>query len=291
MIELRHLRHFIQVAELLHMTAAAERLHIAQPALSQSIRALEDSLGVPLFYRRKQRLVLTEAGRAFLAESRKSLEQVERAQTIAKLVQRGEIGQLAIGFGKTVALGILPDVLRRFTAQYPSAELRLRELGSDDQLRGLETGELDLALGYATSDARKFNRKVLRSEKLRVLLPDGHRLLPRKTVALREIESDPLILPRRSVAAAVTDAVLQLYASEKLTPRLAHQIETPQSCYALVAAGLGVSVTVASTGALSLVDVEERPLRDKHPPVELSVFWRKGDESPLVNNFLRLFDS
>jgi DNA-binding transcriptional LysR family regulator len=82
LIEYRHLRHFVEVAELLHVTAAAERLHIAQPALSQSIRSLEEQLHVTLFFRNKKRMVLTDAGRAFLLETRKSLEQFERAKAL-----------------------------------------------------------------------------------------------------------------------------------------------------------------------------------------------------------------
>ena len=286
MIEYRHLRHFVEVAQLLHVTAAAKQLHIAQPALSQSIRTLEEQLGVTLFLRRKKRLLLTDAGRAFLTEARKSIEQFEHAKTVAKRAQRGEVGEFAIGFGPTAGLGVLPGVLRRFRRAYPRVDLLLRELGTDGQLQGLESGELDIAIGYTRADEKKFALRLLRPERLIVLLPRKHPLTACKMLNIQQLEDEPLILPRRSAAASIHDAISTVYAAQNLAPRLAHQVETPQTAYALVAAGLGLSITTASTQMLSSRAVAERPLRDKHPPVQLSVFWRKDDVSTVLANFL-----
>lgn len=289
MIEYRHLRHFVQVAQLLHVTAAAERLHIAQPALTQSIQALEQQLGVALFLRHKKRLLLTDAGRAFLPEARKSVEQFEHAKTVAKRAQRGEVGEFAIGFGPTAGFGILPAILRSFRSAYPGVDLLLRELGTDGQLDGVQTGELDVAIGYTRADEKKFSNHLLSREHLVVLLPREHRLAVHKTLSVRQLGEEPLILPRRSAAALINDAISTVYAAQNLTMRLAHQVETPQTAYALVVAGLGLSITTASTQMLASKAVTERPLRDKHPPVQLSVFWRKDDVTPVLNNFLALF--
>ncbi len=238
MIDYRHLRHFVEVAELLHVTEAAKRLHIAQPALSQSIRTLERNLDVKLFLRKNKRMALTDAGRAFLAEARKSIDQFEYAKAIARSAERGVVGKFSIGFGPTAGLGILPAILRKFRGLYPDVELVLREVGTEGQLQGVERRELDVAIGYTRADEAKFSSRVLRTEELVVLLPREHPLAANETLAVRQIAGEPLILPRRSAAASVANAISALYSSQNLSPRFAHQVETPQAAHALVAAGL-----------------------------------------------------
>lgn len=252
---------------------------------------LERELGVALFLRRKKRLHLTDAGHAFLAEASKSVEQFEYAKTVAKRAQRGEVGEFAIGFGPTAGLGVLPRILRDFRRAYPRVDLLLRELGTDGQVQGLEAGELDVAIGYTRADENKFSVRLLAPERLIVLLPRGHRLIKHRALSVRQLKDEPLILPRRSAAATLNDAVSTAYASQNLVPRLAHQVETPQTAYALVAGGLGLSITTSSTQMLSSPAVVRLPLRDKHPAVQLTVFWRMDQVSPVLTNFVALLGS
>src|SRR5919202_503074 len=113
-MELRHLRYFIAVAEELHFSRAAERLQIAQPPLSQQIRALEEELGVQLFERTKRRVQLTEAGQVFLEETRQVLTQLEQAVRAAQRASRGEIGRLGVGVNTSATHSFLPEILRVF---------------------------------------------------------------------------------------------------------------------------------------------------------------------------------
>jgi DNA-binding transcriptional LysR family regulator len=169
---------------------------------------------------------------------------------------------------------------------YPRVDLLLRELGTDGQLQGLESGELDVAIGYTRADEKKLAVRLLRPERLMVLLPRDHPLMAYKALTIQQLKDEPLILPRRSAAASIHDAISIVYAMQNRALRLVHQVETPQTAYALVAAGLGLSITTASTQMLSSRAVAERPLRDQHPPVQLSVFWRKDDVSAVLTNFL-----
>ena len=110
-MELRHLHYFIAVAEELHFSRAAERLHISQPPLSQQIRSFEDELGVKLFERTKRQVQLTEAGKVFLERSYMVLAQLEQAIAVTQRIGRGEVGQLAIGFVGSATYTVLPDIL------------------------------------------------------------------------------------------------------------------------------------------------------------------------------------
>ena len=111
MVELRHLRSFLAVAEELHFGRAAVRLHISQPPLSQQIRRLEDEVGARLFRRTNRRVQLTPAGQAFLDEARRAIASVERAVGAAQRAERGEIGELVIGYVTSATYGPLPDVI------------------------------------------------------------------------------------------------------------------------------------------------------------------------------------
>jgi len=129
-VELRHLRYFVAVAETLHFGRAAERLHIAQPPLSQQIRRLEDELGVRLFYRTNRRVELTEAGRLFLVEAGRTLAQADRAAQVAVRAHRGELGALVVGYMASAELSVFPRVLHlrytlRYTPIYPQIPLMI----------------------------------------------------------------------------------------------------------------------------------------------------------------------
>src|SRR6516164_7440045 len=140
-MELRHLRYFLAVAEELHFGRAAARLHISQPPLSQQIRRLEDELGARLFRRTKRRVELTPAGQAFLTEARQTLAQAERA---VRAAQRGELGELVVGYVTTASYEPLPDVIRGFRRRFPDVDLRLENLRSVQQRQALFDGRIDV---------------------------------------------------------------------------------------------------------------------------------------------------
>ena len=143
-VELRHLRSFFAVAEELHFGRAAARLHISQPPLSQQIRRLEDELGARLFRRTKRRVELTPAGSAFLTEARQTLAQAERTVRAAQRAERGEQGELAVGYVTSATYGPLPDVIRRFRQRFPDVELRLQNLRSVEQRQALVDRRIDV---------------------------------------------------------------------------------------------------------------------------------------------------
>src|SRR3990170_2205630 len=136
-MELRHLRYFLAVADELHFSRAAARLHIAQPPLSQQIRQLERELGFDLFLRTNRRVRLTDAGRYFRDEAHSLLERLERAQASAQKVARGESGSLAVGHVAAVTFALLPRFYRRFRERHPEIALTLSEMSTAEQVEAL----------------------------------------------------------------------------------------------------------------------------------------------------------
>jgi len=144
-MELRHLRYFVAVAEELHFNRAAERLHIAQPPLSQQIKQLEVELGVELFDRRTKRQVqLTEAGRALLQATYRILAQVEQAISDTQQASRGETGTLVVGFTSTVVYDLLPAILAQYRKQFPNVKLVLQELTTTQQEEALQKHQIEV---------------------------------------------------------------------------------------------------------------------------------------------------
>src|SRR5690242_8421521 len=144
-MELRHLRYFTALAEELHFGHAAERLGIAQPALSQQIQRLEQELGVTLLERTRRRVRLTEAGAVFLASARTTLAEANQAIRAAQQAARGETGNLAVGFVTSALYGVFPDVVRVFRQKHKEVHLSLHEMPIVRQLEELRGGRLQVS--------------------------------------------------------------------------------------------------------------------------------------------------
>ena len=167
MIENRQLRYFVTAARLLHITRAAEALHIAQPALTRNIHQLEEELGVALFHRVRKRISLTEAGQTFLVEAERLLEQVEESMMAAQKAARGELGRLVIGFVSTAGLVAVPQLIAAFRKRYPGPMIVLKELESEELDLALRNGVVDVGLQYGPYGRRRTLSPAARSGSLR----------------------------------------------------------------------------------------------------------------------------
>src|SRR5437773_906423 len=143
-MELRHLRYFVAVGEEPHYGRAAERLGVAQPALSRQIQDLEKELGLPLFDRLPRGVKLNAAGKLYLADARRILQEVEGTKLRAERVARGQAGTLRVGFVEALSWhGVVPDSFRRFRRQQPDVELDLHSMLSNQQVEAVQSGKLD----------------------------------------------------------------------------------------------------------------------------------------------------
>src|ERR1700761_8227602 len=178
MIDIRQMRYFVVLAETLHFGRAAERLHLSQPPLSRQIAALEKELGVRLLERHSRQAALTHAGQRFLEDSKAVLAAFEQACRNARMADRGEMGELSIGFMMHAAYTVVPALARRFLAAYPGVHLSLKEVVPSTlpgPLRGLES-------------------RVIHRECLCLAVHPSHRLASAEVVSARDLDGEPMIV-------------------------------------------------------------------------------------------------
>ncbi len=297
-MELRHLRYFVAVAEELHFGRAAARLHMAQPPLSQQIRALEEEIGARLFARSSRSVRLTPAGAAFLPEARGVLERVEAAARLARRVERGEAGELMVGYMNPVMDACLCRALVVFRRERPDVDLRLRELSTPAQLDELRAGRLDIAfIRFVRNvrDLRGLSTRLVAREPYVLALPEGHPLAAREVAPLAEAARLPLILfPRANLPALYDDIVMALRrAAGSEGPdgpelHIAQEVTGKHAALALVAAGLGASLVPASAADWTRRGVVLRPLSPGLPAVEMAAAWRADGLSAAAGELARL---
>ena len=287
-MELRHLQYFIAVAEELHFGRAAERLHMAQPPLSQQIHSLEEELGVQLLHRTKRRVQLTQAGQVFLVEARRSLTQIEQTILAAQRAGRGEIGSLVMGFVSSASYSLLPELLQVFRQCFPDVELTLYELTTEQQLQKLRNGGLDIGFLYLPSYDDSLSIISVTNEPLIAALPQSHPLATLPQIPLLSLSSEAFILPLRHLAVGFYDRIVSACQQAGFSPRVVQHSNTIHTIVSLVAGGIGISLVPASFQNLQRTGVVYKALQKPTPEVEMTVICRKDDPSPVLHAFLRV---
>ena len=291
MIETRLLRQFIAVAEELNFRRAAERLHMAQPPLSQAILRLEEALGYPVFERTNRKVSLTPAGTAFLATARQLLASLEEGVAAARRVAQGIEGHLRLSFIHITPYAHVLNALRALRAASPAVQFTLREASTQQQVEWLERGEVDIALlrapGRGTPGLR-FER--LSGEDIVIALPSGHRCAGQATVDLADLAHDDFVASPRELGQGFHDQLASLCLHAGFVPHVAQQARRLQTVLGLVAAGFGVALLPASLAAsmqagvvmLRLASSAPEPLRQ----LDLYMAWDPRRDSPVRDRLL-----
>lgn len=287
-MELRHLRYFIAVAEQLHFSRAAEILHIAQPPLSQQIQRLEHELGVPLLVRTRRSVQLTPAGKAFLEEARKVIDQVERAITVTHEAHRGILGQLDIGFVSTAIVEVLPGILKVFRERYPLVRTTLHNLVTTEQVQALRAGQIQVGILHPPLLEASLHLEIIRSEPLVVVLPAEHMLAAREKIALAQLREEAFVMYPRAWNPGLFDQTTSLCQRAGFHMRFGQEALGWESIISLVAANFGVALVPASARLLRSVGVVYRSLEETTPAFDLALAWLSGNNSPVLHNFLQI---
>lgn len=295
-MELRHLKYFIAVAEELHFTRAAERLHIGQPPLSHAIQMLEADVGAQLFERSKRWVRLTEAGKLFLQDARHILALSEQASENARRAQRGETGELRIGFTfSTPFTPLFAAVINSYRQQYPDVTLTLREMATNKQLESLSQHNLDVGfirppeggeLARGVSSPLRFRK--LRKDPLVAVLPSTHVLAKKKKVPMKDLAQEPFIMYPPSAGTGIYPHILRLCHAAGFAPKIAQEANDASTIIGLVAAGCGVSILPGSFYTIHFDGICYRPIADAGATTSLLLAQRKGEVSPLVDAFVGL---
>jgi DNA-binding transcriptional LysR family regulator len=286
-MHLRHLKSFIAVAESLNFSRAAEELHIAQPAVSQQIRALEDELGVQVFDRIGKRVSLTEAGRALLPFAHQILDLVETAENEVR--ERGQLkrGRTSLGAPPTVSTHLLPARLTQFKARHDGLEVTLREAGTQTLLRLIEDGKLDLAIVATDVLPPTVESAPFLEEKYLLAVSQNHPFLAkRQTVKLCDLNQEPFILFPEGYK--LRDVTLSACRAAGFDPKVALDGGAMQSALEFVGAGLGVAIVpelaLTDTSGIQGLKILDQDLRRN-----LGLVWLKARTLSPAARALRTF--
>ncbi|CDO27649.1 LysR substrate-binding domain-containing protein [Mycolicibacterium porcinum] len=288
-MELRHLRYFRAVGEELHFGRAAERLHIAQPPLSQQIRQLERELGVELFTRTTRSVELTPAGRTFLQRAIEILGAVDDAGLEARRIAAGVEGRVAIGCVGSATYSLLPELVRALGESLPGVEVSVRgEMLAPAQIDALEAGAIDLALLRPPVSRDDITVETVRRDRLLVALPAGHRLAERAEVTATDLRNEDFVVHVGHGRSVMSSLVTGICADAGFTPRIRQEVSETSTLVTLVAAGLGVAIVPDPTAALDIAGVRYVPLAPATLGVDLVAAHLQTHGSELITNVLEV---
>lgn len=263
MIELRHLRYFIAVAEDLNLRRAAERIHIDQTPLSRTIRDLEDRLGVELFVRAPRKLRLTPAGLRLLTEARKVFVRIERAKRVVRETDARFRAPLRIGVADGIAHPKLSQCLVSWHRVAPGIPLELTEMRALELAEALLREELDAGLSFGVPDDDAIAQQPAWSYPAMALLPRGHELSSRQELTLPELLSFPLLSCHADRLPGLLKQIGTIVQRHTTTPTFASEARTLSGYFTRVAAGMGVGMADAGhIATLHCSDVVAVPLRE-----------------------------
>ena len=288
-MELRHLRYFVAVGEEQHYGRAARRLRVAQPALSRQIQDLEEELGFKLFERLSRGVKLSAAGKLFLEDARRILQEVSAAAVRAGSVARGRSGTLRVGFTENASWrGVVPESFRRFRELQPSAELQLRPAASFELLDAIRSGRLDAGfVNFMPKADPELDQLLVARQHVELAVPKGHPLTKVKKLSLRDLVEAPFVWFPRWPSPAFYDRMMrECYRGGLKSPRIVQEGVNEATILSLVSTGLGVGWVLGTARWRCPETVVVLPVVDLNLPLTLALAWRRDNASPLLAHFI-----
>ncbi len=286
-MEIRHVAAFLAVAEELHFGRAARRLRMAQPPLSQRIRALERELGVALFERNTRSVRLTSAGQAFLDPARRVLDDLDLATRAARAGGRGEYGRVTVGFAGASAHESLPLLTRAVRASHPGIELVLRgQTYANTALARVADGSLDLGFVRSPAPQPGVATRIVDEEEMLCALPADHRLARHDRVPVGELAGEPFVSFPAGAGSSVRDATLRACLTAGFHPRIVQEAPDTHTILALVAAGVGVTLTLTTCRHVQQTGLVYRRPAGEPMTLVSALAWRPDNPSAALATVL-----
>lgn len=290
-MELRQLRYFIAVAERLSFSKAAQQLHVTVPPLSRQVRQLEEEFGVELFVRDRRHVALTDAGRTLLREARVLLSQTAHVSECVRLAKSGEAGLVKIGIG--VGLGErISRVLIEHAKHFPAVEIQCHDVYSGLQNEALLEGKIDVGFLRPCGNRAELASELLFEEHLVVHVSKASPLAKRKTLRVKDLAGEPLLMLDRSISSGLHDKILDMYARAGVTPNvvLLPTEQTPRGNVQTIflTCRKGVSIVMDEAPAHPAPDstVVAVPLDEPDAKIGVYAAWRKCETSTAVLAFV-----
>jgi DNA-binding transcriptional LysR family regulator len=288
-MELRHLRYFMAVGEEQHYGRAACRLRVAQPALSRQVQDLEEEIGFKLFERLPRGVKLSAAGKLFLEDVRRILQDVNEAAVRAGRVASGRSGTLRVGFTENASWrGVVPQSFRQFRELHPDAELELQPSASLEQLEAIRSGRLDAGFVFNLPKADpELNQLPVAVQHIELAAPKGHPLTKLKKLRLRDLADTKFIwFPRRESPVLYDRLMHECVRGGLKVPRIVQEGINEATILSLVATGLGVGWVLGTARWRCPESVVIMAVVDLNIPLPLALAWRRDNNSPLLASFV-----
>lgn len=287
-MELRQLTYFLTAAQTQNFRKAAELCLVAQPALSRQIAALETELGVELFARVKQRVVLTDAGREFVQYARSALDSLQQGQQEMTRFQAGQSGTVLVGSNQSLATAFLPRIFETFHRQYPQILLRVRGSSSSEVMALVERGEVDLGFVF---DPRERSEMVtvreLFRQPLNLLVAAHHPLVrvPLSELTLARVVREPLFLLGETLR--LRQVLERICVQRGLLLSPAVEIDTIEGLKELVRQGNGVTITLPALHPVNADNLVLLPMADVTEEFIFALIYRRlGSLAPAARKFI-----
>jgi DNA-binding transcriptional LysR family regulator len=286
-MELRHLRYFVTVAETRNITRAAERLRVAQPALSRQLSDLEDELGVKLLDRGRQGVSVTAAGREFHRRAKAVLADAARAADAARIAGGAIAGRLTLGFPTGLHLDHLGPVIGAFREAHPRVEFSFVHGLREPQMKALRDGSIEVAFVNVPGPLHGMDHCVVWRVPFAVVMPAKHRLAKRKSLEFGDLAGENFVFCTRDSRPEFYDEFFRHCANAGFRPQVAQEVGGyPTTILALIGQGVGLSVVPHFERAEGIRGLVWRPLARPKLWSDFALVWPRKLTSPLVQAFI-----
>ena len=291
-MELKHLRNFSAVATEQHMRKAAERLHLAQPALTRQISDLEEELGCKLFDRLPRGIRLNPAGTQFLEDVTKILASVDVATKNALRASRGEVGSLRLGFTEPASwIGAFPLTVHQYRTRFPLVTLQLLPMYSGEQLQAIQTETIDGGFCYTFEEVPAGCSSIhLRSDSILLAVPRRYGWRRRKDIRLANLSDEPFVWLQRAKAPRYFDVLLRTINDGGLSPRVVQEAIDESTLLSLIAAGMGLGFVNSANIGRQPQSVDFVPVKDLNLELPLHFAWKTSNTSAALRQFRRVVE-
>ena len=289
MITLKEIKYFVAVSEELNFRKAAKKLNISQPPLSKQIKVLEEKLNLRLFERSKRGVKITLAGNDFLKNCYDIKFKINNSIESAKKIDKGELGNLKIGFSTLASFFILPKTISNFLKIYPNVELQLKEMRTEKIITDLKEKKIDIGFAGKKVLDKDIKSLLLFSEDIVLALNKKNKLKNKKNIFIKDIKNEKFILfPKSKGSLGIYDKIIEFCKKANFKPTVIQEAYEIEVILGLVSGGLGVALIPENSGLIKLNNVIIKKFSEKSPTSEIYLIMRNFDLNPLTNNFYNL---
>jgi len=285
------MEYFIALAEELHFGRAAKRLNISQPPLSQQIKQLEKNMEVTLFNRTKHKVELTNSGKVFLEDAYKIMDSIDQAVKKTIKAEKGESGELTLGFTSNSIYDVLPEILSEFYKYYPSINIVVKQMSTSEQVQALNDEKLQAGLLCPPIDKKNLFMQEIYEQSFIAVLPTNHPLNnSEKSIRVKDLNKYPFIMTPRDIGPGYYDNVINICFDVGFSPNIVQEATDLHTCISLVSAGLGVSLVPTSLKQYQKEGVVYKNI-ENNKTITTAAAWKKNNASNILNNFLEIISN